>query len=101
MFVGIRRYRLDSGVGQEVIDRALAGLAPILSGSPGFKAYITVKVSDKDVFSVNLFDDEESLNKANETAADWVKENLTGFVTRPPEITAGEGWMITKEKVSA
>jgi heme-degrading monooxygenase HmoA len=92
MYLAIRRYRLDAPVGQEVIDRANAGLAPLLRQQSGFHAYITVKVSDTDVFSVSLFETEESMTAANETAAKWVRENLAALVPRPPEITAGQAW---------
>ena len=88
MFYSIRRYQ-TAGWTEDVTRKIEAGFVPLMRQSPGFRGYHIIDVGEGVMASISIFDTAEQVDAANANAAEWVKENLAGIVTAPPEITAG------------
>ncbi len=90
MYVVIRKFR-NMRTTDEVAQRAVAGIGPILKETPGFRAYYVFEDSQGGGASVSLFESREAAEAANEKAIAWVRENLADFYDgQPPEVTMGE-----------
>jgi hypothetical protein len=91
MYISVRRYTIhDEGTVDEIVRRVTEGFLPIISSSPGFKAYYAYSSGGNVISSVSVFDDEAGIEESNRRAAEWVKQNLAQFVAGPPEISSGE-----------
>ena len=62
------------GDGQELIDKARAGLLPIFKQQPGFIAYGVILQGDQAV-SMSAWNTESDAKAADEAAKDWVAKN--------------------------
>jgi len=63
-----------NGAGKSTTMRMLTGFIPPTSGTA----------------SVTICDDEAGVEKSNELAAGWLRENLPDAVSSPPHVNAGE-----------
>ena len=90
MYVAIRRYKMDPGTVDELIQRVNEGFVPIISQAPGFTAYYVLDAGNGMVASISIFADRAGAEESNRMAADWVRQNLASLLPSPPEITAGE-----------
>jgi hypothetical protein len=88
MYAEIRKY--TSGSIDEVMRRAKAGFAPLISSHAGFKAYYILKEGPNTSASISIFETQAEARDSNRLAADWVRQNLAALVPQPPEITEGE-----------
>jgi hypothetical protein len=66
------------------------GFVPLLRQVPGFVAYYWVDAGDGVMVSTSVFEDRSGADKSVETAADFVRNNLTSLLPNPPQITAGQ-----------
>jgi hypothetical protein len=69
-----------------------SGFIPILRHVPGFLEYFLVE-TDERVASISVFADRAGAQESPRRAADWVQQNLAGFVTGPPTVTTGSVWL--------
>ncbi len=90
MYTSIRRYNVSPGSTNEVIKRAVEGFVPIISKAPGFLAYDVLNTGNDSVTTISTFDTQLGAEKSNNTAAEWVQENLAPFITEPPLILGGK-----------
>jgi hypothetical protein len=92
-YLAIRQYQLTSGHTMEELHAAVeSGFMPIVRGVPGFLEYFLVGTEDGAV-SISVFMDQTGAKESTARAADWVKQNLTGFFTGPPTVTTGSVWL--------
>jgi hypothetical protein len=89
VYVVIRRYAAGAQAA-EVARRVGAGLVPILTKLPGFRAYYCFVVEDGRPVSVSIVDSRAAAVVANERAREWVAANMADLIPDPPEITMGE-----------
>lgn len=90
MHASIRRYKVDPSEMGDIAKR-VPGVTEIMAKLPGFKSYYVVRGSgDNTLVTVSVFADRAGAEKSAETAAKWVKENLSGLSIGPPEIVLGE-----------
>jgi hypothetical protein len=91
MYASIRRYEgLSRDTIKEVIKRSVEGFVPIISASAGFISYNFIDSGDGVVVTISVFETKAVAEESNKASASWVKEALSEFATKPPEITTGE-----------
>lgn len=88
-FVSFRRYEVDPANVSKIVQLVQDGFVPILKSSPGFIAYRALDAGDGVIASISVFEDQAGVEQSDSKAASWVKENLAGLITTPPNITAG------------
>ena len=79
MFAAIRRYEVGAGSVADLMQIVDEGLAPRLSGEPGFVGYELVTGEGQTIVSVSLFEDEQGTVRSNAIAAEFVRDRLQPF----------------------
>jgi hypothetical protein len=90
MHVTIRRYSINPGSTQELLEQVRANFLPVISQAPNFIAYYAVDEGDGDISTISIFKDEASANASNDIAAKWAMKNVASMISRPPKIISGE-----------
>ena len=91
MYMVIRHYHdVDPAYAQRSLERNRDTLVPLLSQQPGFVAYYTLEGEDGAVVSIGVYESKEEAERSNQIAAEWVKQNSTEFIRKPPTVTRGE-----------
>ena len=91
MYMVIRHYHdVDPAYAQRSLERNRNTLVPLLSQQPGFVAYYTLEGEDGTAVSIGVYDSKEEAERSNQIAAEWVKQNSTEFIRKPPTVTQGE-----------
>jgi heme-degrading monooxygenase HmoA len=85
----IRRYQVKAGASAEIVRRARAGFVPIISATPGFRAWYLVDTGNDTLIAVSIFNDRAGAEASTKRAAEWIKKNLAELMPTPPEITSG------------
>jgi len=89
MHATVRSYASDGGL----VDAVAANqdeVRDLLTGISGFRAYYMLRTADGGAMSISVYDDASGADASNAAAAGWVRDNLPGLATAPPETTAGE-----------
>jgi hypothetical protein len=89
MFVIVRKFRLARGAMPEVTRRVRESFVPLLRGLPGFREYYLVDGGPDTLISVRVFDGADEALASNETAAEWMRDNVLQYVKGVPEVMAG------------
>ena len=89
MYVVIRRYAAGARA-DEVARRVGEGLVPILTKTPGFRAYYAFVGEDGRPVSVSIVAHRGAALAANERVRAWVGANMADLIPDPPEVTMGE-----------
>ena len=90
MFAAIRRYYTDPDVVEEVIRRVKEDFVPLVSDLQGFIGYFALNPGQGEFSTITIFEDQESAEESNRVAKNWINENLSEYVSAPPEFAAGE-----------
>jgi hypothetical protein len=90
MHITIRRYHINAGQTQELVDRVRNSFMPLISQAPKFVSYYAVDEGDGDITTVSVFEDEASANASNDIASKWAMQNVSSLISMPPKIIAGE-----------
>lgn len=78
--VRVAVYKTKRGTVDEVARKAEAGLLPIFRKQPGFVAYGLVKSGEDEGVSLSVWETHEQADKAVQTAATWVKDNIADMI---------------------
>jgi hypothetical protein len=89
MYISVRRYRNVTSV-RQVCGKIAQSFVPLLKRSPGFIAYYAVDGGGGTMATVSVFSTERMALESNDTAAQWLKENVAELQPEPPEIIAGK-----------
>ena len=89
MFTIIRKFRLVRDSAEEVARRVQESFVPLLRELPGFRDYYLLEGGPDVLISIRVFDSADEALASNETAADWMRDNVLEFVKGMPEVTAG------------
>lgn len=89
MYVVIRRYAAGARA-DEVARRVGEGLVPILTKTPGFRAYYAFVGEDGRPVSVSVVAGRDAAVVANERVRGWVAANMADLLPDPPEVMMGE-----------
>jgi hypothetical protein len=87
MYCSLRQYRADAAKIDEMMHIADEQFADTLSELPGFVDYHVLDCGDGEVFAWTLFQDREGAERANDLAAEFVRDELGAF-----EITRTGAW---------
>jgi len=89
MHAAIRQTKLKPGSADEVIQKAREGALPLITATPGFKAYYMVLGEDNSLTTVSVFEDKASAEKSNAQVMAWIKQNMGPYVAAPTQATEG------------
>ena len=88
MYAHVNIWRL-SEAGASDDDTAARELTDRLRQQPGFRAYTLVRSGEREVVALIMFDTEEQLERALESAADFVRERIGPLTQGQPERRGG------------
>jgi hypothetical protein len=90
MFTIVRKFRLTRGSVDEVTRRVEDGFVPLLRELPGFRTYYLLAGGQDTLISIRVFDSADEALASNETAAEWMRDNVLQFVKGIPEVMTGD-----------
>jgi hypothetical protein len=104
MYATIRRYTPKGTVDQKTLDdlkrRIEDGFLPIVQDIRGFHNYYVVNVGNRELVSINVFEDKTGADESTRRAAEFVKQDPMKDQLGSPEIFEGE-LLVTKEAAVA
>lgn len=89
MYISVRRYKNVVSV-SEVCSKVAVSFVPLLRKAPGFIAYYAVDGGEGTMVTISMFSTEQMALESNETALEWMRENVADLQPEAPEITAGK-----------
>lgn len=100
MYATIRRYTPKTGTDKKTIDdlkrRIEEQFVPTIQDIRGFHSYGVLNVGNKELFSINFFEDREGASESNRRAQEFVQRDPLKDLLSKPEIFEGE-LMVLKE----
>ena len=104
MYATIRRYTpkgtLDSKTLDDFKHRIENGFLPIVQDIRGFHGYHLLRVGDKEMVSISIFEDKTGAIESTRRAADFVKKDPLRDKLGSPEILEGD-LLVSKEAAVA
>jgi len=90
MFTSIRKYKVRRGSAEELARRVREGFVPLVRQIPGFRGYYLLDGGPDVLITVSMFDSADEAFASNETAAEWVRDNVLEFTKGMPEVMVGD-----------
>lgn len=90
MYVAIRQYEMGAGSLEDLLQTTDEGLADKLSALPGFVRYEVIASGYDEIVSMTTFEDEESVVRSNQVAAEFVRDHLQRFEINLTSAMSGE-----------
>jgi hypothetical protein len=88
MHTTVRIYRSAPDLADTLASR-VSEISELMKGTPGFEAYQLIKTSGGAV-SITTCRDQAGTDESTRIAAEWIRANLPGVVSTPPEVLQGE-----------
>ncbi len=76
MFASIRKYKVRRGSVPQLARRVQDDFVPLLRQVQGFRAYYLLDGGPDVLITISIFDSADAALASNETAADWVRNNV-------------------------
>jgi hypothetical protein len=89
MFTIVRKFRIARGSFDEVTRRVNDGFVPLIRDLPDFRNYYLLDGGQDTIVSIRVFDSADEALASNETAAEWMRDNVMEFVRGMPEVMVG------------
>src|SRR5271165_1051266 len=89
MFTSIRKYMVRSNSAEELARRVQDGFVPLVRQIQGFRGYYLLDGGPDVLIAVSMFDSADEALASNETAANWVRNNILEFTRGMPEVMMG------------
>jgi len=89
MFTSIRKYKVRSNSAEELARRVQDGFVPLVRQIQGFRGYYLLDGGPDVLIAVSMFDSADEALASNETAANWVRNNILEFTRGMPEVMMG------------
>jgi heme-degrading monooxygenase HmoA len=89
MFTSIRKYKVRHGSAEKLAQRVREGFVPLVRQIPGFRGYYLLDGGPDVLITVSMFDSADEALASNETAAEWVRNNVLEFTKGMPEVMVG------------
>jgi hypothetical protein len=100
MYAIIRRYTPKGTVDQKAIEdlrsRIEEGFLPVVQEIRGFHCYYVLNVGNKELLSINLFEDKTGATESTRRAAEFVKKDPLKDQLGSPEVFEGN-LLVAKE----
>jgi heme-degrading monooxygenase HmoA len=90
MFISIRRYNVRRGSAEELARRVRETFVPLMRQMEGFRGYYLLDGGPDVLITISMFESADEAFASNETAADWVRENVLEFTKGLPEVMVGD-----------
>ena len=90
MYARVIQLTTNTGSGQDVVDRIQSDLLPIYRGADGFIAYYIVGAGADTFVTIRVFNDEQTLEAANQTASAESDQILADFDITPSDSGQGD-----------
>ena len=90
MFISIRRYNVRRDSAKELARRVQKGFVPVMRQLQGFRSYYLLDGGPDVLITISMFESADEAFASNETAADWVRENVLEFTKGLPEVMVGD-----------
>src|SRR3954463_10382432 len=90
MFTSIRKYKVRRGSAGGIARRVRESFVPLVRQIPGFRGYYLLDGGPDVLITVSMFDSADEAFASNETAADWVRNNVLEFAKGMPEVMIGD-----------
>jgi hypothetical protein len=94
MYATIRRYTPKTATTKENIEslkrRIEQNFVPIAQEIRGFHSYAVLNVGNKELFSINIFEDREGAAESSRRAAEFVQKDPLKDQLSKPEVFEGE-----------
>jgi heme-degrading monooxygenase HmoA len=90
MFTSIRKYKVRRGSAEELARRVREGFVPLVRQIPGFRGYYLLDGGPDVLITISMFDSADEAFASNETAAEWVRDNVLEFTKGMPEVMVGD-----------
>jgi hypothetical protein len=75
---------------EEWAQRVQEGFVPLLRELAGFRGYYLLEGGSDVVIAISIFESANEALKSNESAADWVRNNVMTLARRMPEVMVGD-----------
>jgi heme-degrading monooxygenase HmoA len=89
MFTSIRKYKVTRGSAEDLARRVREGFVRLVRQIQGFKGYYLLDGGPDVLITISMFDSADNALASNETAAEWVRDNVLEFTKGLPEIVVG------------
>jgi heme-degrading monooxygenase HmoA len=89
MFTIIRKFTIRRGSMEEIARRVRDSFVPLLRALPGFRGYYLLDGGPDVLISIRVFDSADEALASNETAANWMRDNVLEFTKGMPDVMAG------------
>jgi heme-degrading monooxygenase HmoA len=90
MFISIRKYKVTHGSAENLARRVREGFVPLVRQIAGFKGYYLLDGGPDVLITISMFDSADEALASNETAAEWVRDNVMEFTKGLPEVMVGD-----------
>jgi hypothetical protein len=90
MFISIRKYKVTRGSVEDLARRVREGFVPLVRQIEGFKGYYLLDGGSNMLITISMFDSADEALASNETAAEWVRDNVMEFTKGLPEVMVGD-----------
>jgi hypothetical protein len=94
MHISIRRYDHVVSV-SEVCRKIETSFVPLLRKFPGFIAYYAIDGGGGTMATVSVFSTEAMALESNDTAAQWLQDNVADLQPEPATIVAGKARVVS------
>jgi hypothetical protein len=94
MHISIRRYDNVVSV-SEVCRKIETSFVPLLRKFPGFIAYYAIDGGGGTMATVSVFSTEAMALESNDTAAQWLQDNVADLQPEPATIVAGKARVVS------
>ena len=105
MYASIRRYTFKVSMDKRSLDdykgRLESRFVPRVQDIRGFHSYYLVKVSEKELVGIGIFEDKDGAAESDRRAADFVKSDPIKDQIGAPQITEGELWISRDAPITA
>jgi heme-degrading monooxygenase HmoA len=90
MFISIRKYKVTRGSAENLARRVQDGFVPLVRQIRGFRGYYLLDGGPDVLITISMFDTADDALASNETAAEWVRDNVLEFTKGLPEVMVGD-----------
>ena len=89
MFTSIRKYKVRHNSAAELARRVQDGFVPLVRQIQGFRGYYLLDGGPDVLITVSMFESADDALASNETAVNWVRNNVLEFTKGMPEVMLG------------
>jgi hypothetical protein len=89
MFAVVRHYHFKPEDGKKIDQLVQEGFVPLLKKAKGFVRYYWLDTGAGEGASLSVFRDKAGADESVLLAADFVKTNMSEFLTQKPEVIEG------------